>query len=151
MNWHRHPISHKKGTLPKQGTLSKGTFVKPRTHNYHRLQKDLSPPNAGLPKLLGKKVRGSNHLSHNQNPVLKWLTQNHVRICKGGRNYLWLGLSLTNLHLPGFDCVSFGCVFEGNLNGLWLPLVSPKKPTDTHSGKLWKSNESIHEHAQGRR
>ena len=41
-------------------------------------------------------------LSHNQNPVLKWLTQNHVRKHKGGRNYFLLGLSLTNLHLPGF-------------------------------------------------
>ena len=35
-------------------------------------------------------------VSHNQNPVLKWLTQNHVRKHKGGRNYVLLGLSLTN-------------------------------------------------------
>ena len=39
--------------------------------------------------------------SHNQNPVLKWSTQNHVKDLAGGRSYLWCGLSLTNLHLPG--------------------------------------------------
>ena len=32
--------------------------------------------------------------------------QNHVRKYKGGRSCFWLGLSLTNLHLPGFDCGS---------------------------------------------
>ena len=40
-------------------------------------------------------------LSHNQNTVLKWSTQNHVKNEEGGRSYLWLGLSLTNFHLPG--------------------------------------------------
>ena len=44
--------------------------------------------------------------SHNQNPVLKWSTQNHVKRKEGGRNYFGLGLPLTNLHLPGFDCGS---------------------------------------------
>ena len=39
------------------------------------------------------------HLSHNQNPVLKWSTQNHVKNSEG---YFWLGLPLTNLHLAGF-------------------------------------------------
>ena len=40
------------------------------------------------------------HLSHNQNPA-NWLTQNHVKY-EGGRNYLWLGLALSNLHCgPG--------------------------------------------------
>ena len=48
------------------------------------------------------------HLSHNQNPVLKWSTQNHVKNSEGGRSYFWLGLSLANLHLPGFDCGSYG-------------------------------------------
>ena len=39
-------------------------------------------------------------VSDNQNgSVLKWSTQNHVKNSEGGRNYLWLGLSLTNLHL----------------------------------------------------
>ena len=38
-------------------------------------------------------------MSHNQNPVLKRLTQNHVKKQEGGR-YLWLGLPLTRLHLP---------------------------------------------------
>ena len=42
------------------------------------------------------------HLSHNQNPVLKWSTQNNVKNEEGGRRgYLCLGLSLTNLHLRG--------------------------------------------------
>ena len=41
------------------------------------------------------------HLSHNQTPVLKWVTQNHVRKYEGGHNYLRLGLSLAN-PLPGF-------------------------------------------------
>ena len=38
-------------------------------------------------------------MSHNQNPVLKWSTQNHVN-SEGGYPQLWLGLSLANLHLP---------------------------------------------------
>ena len=41
-------------------------------------------------------------MSHNQHPVLKWSTQNHVKDLEGGRHLFWLGLSLTNLHLPGF-------------------------------------------------
>ena len=43
------------------------------------------------------------HLSYNQNSVLEWSTQNHAsRIKKADiRSYLWLGLALTNLHLPG--------------------------------------------------
>ena len=46
-----------------------------------------------------------NHMSHNQNPVLKW-TQTHVKNFQGGRSHLWL----TNLHLPvypGFHCGSY--------------------------------------------
>ena len=47
-------------------------------------------------------------VSHNQSPVLKWSTQNHAsRIKKADiRSYLWLGLSLTNLHLPGVSIVA---------------------------------------------
>ena len=43
-------------------------------------------------------------VSHNQNPVLEWSTQNNVKTQEGGHfhNYFWLGLPLTNLHLPGF-------------------------------------------------
>ena len=41
-------------------------------------------------------------MSRNQNLVLKWSTQNHVQDLEGGRSYLWLGLALTNLHLPRF-------------------------------------------------
>ena len=50
---------------------------------------------------------GHEHLSHNQNPVLKWLTQNHASgKYKGGRSCFWLGLSLANFHLsPGFEQV----------------------------------------------
>ena len=53
-------------------------------------------------------VLNHGHVSHNQNPVLQWSTQNHAaRINKADiRNYFWLGLPLTNLHLPGFDFVS---------------------------------------------
>ena len=40
-------------------------------------------------------------LSHDENLVFKWSTQKHVKIKEGGRSYLWLGLSLANLHLPG--------------------------------------------------
>ena len=57
--------------------------------------------------LPGGKVRKTWHLligyvlmSHNQSPVLKWSTQNHVKNQEGGRSYLWLGLSPTNLHQP---------------------------------------------------
>ena len=41
-------------------------------------------------------------MSHNQDPVLRWYTQNHAsRIKKADiRSYFWLGSSLTNLHLP---------------------------------------------------
>ena len=35
-------------------------------------------------------------VSYDQNPSAKMVHQNHVR------NYFWLGLSLANLHLPGF-------------------------------------------------
>ena len=47
---------------------------------------------------------GRVQVSHNQNLVHKWCTQaqNHVKSLEGGRSYLWLGSSLTNLHLPGF-------------------------------------------------
>ena len=48
------------------------------------------------------------HMSHKQNPVLKWSTQNHAsRIKKADlRSYFWLGLSL-NLHQsPGFEHVT---------------------------------------------
>ena len=43
------------------------------------------------------------HLSHAQNPVLKWSTQNHASRNKKAdiRNYFWR-LPLTNLHLPRF-------------------------------------------------
>ena len=44
-------------------------------------------------------------VSHNQNLVSKWSTQNHVKKSEGGRAYFWLGPPLTNLH-PGFDCGS---------------------------------------------
>ena len=37
------------------------------------------------------------------NPVLTWCTQNHVKNYEGGRSYLWLGLSLSGRHLPGFS------------------------------------------------
>ena len=55
-------------------------------------------------------------------PVVKWSTQNHAsRIKKADIcSYLWLGLSLTNLHLPRFDCGSGGptkgwlCFSEGS-------------------------------------
>ena len=40
-------------------------------------------------------------VSHNQNQVVKWSTQNHAKNSEGGRNYFWLGLPLANLHLPG--------------------------------------------------
>ena len=40
---------------------------------------------------------------------------------EGGRGYFWLGLPLTNLHLPGFDCGS-------SANSAW-PLASPEKPS----------------------
>ena len=52
------------------------------------------------------------HLSHNQNPAQKWLTQNHAKNWKGGRTHLWLGLSRSTLQLPGFDCDSL--VFFGS-------------------------------------
>ena len=41
------------------------------------------------------------HLSHNQNPVLKWSTQNHASGNKKPeiRSYVWLGSFLTKLHL----------------------------------------------------
>ena len=48
----------------------------------------------------------SAQMNHIQNPVLQWSTQNHVKKIEGGRSYLRLRLSLTNLHLPGFDCDS---------------------------------------------
>ena len=35
--------------------------------------------------------QGGNKMSHNENPVLKWSTQNHVKNCRGGRTHLWLG------------------------------------------------------------
>ena len=41
-------------------------------------------------------------LRHNQNQVSNWSIQNHVENREGSRNYFWLGLPLTNLHLPGF-------------------------------------------------
>ena len=41
-------------------------------------------------------------MSHTQNLVLKWSTQIDVRKLNGGRNYFWLGLLLTNLHVPRF-------------------------------------------------
>ena len=45
----------------------------------------------------------SKHESLAQNPVLKWSTQNHVRIQKADiHSYLWVGISLTTLHLPRF-------------------------------------------------
>ena len=44
-----------------------------------------------------------NNMSRNQNLVQKWSTQNHIKNLEGGRNYFWLGLPLTNLHLPGFS------------------------------------------------
>ena len=45
-----------------------------------------------------------NHLSHNKNSVFAWSTGNHASRTKKAdvSSYLWLGLSLTNLHLPGF-------------------------------------------------
>ena len=49
------------------------------------------------------------HVSHNQNSVLKWSeSQNHASGIKkaDSRSYLWLGLSLTNLHLPSLECGS---------------------------------------------
>ena len=48
------------------------------------------------------------HLSHNQNPVSKGLTQNHVRKYERGRNHLWLGLSLVTFTYPGVDYDSTG-------------------------------------------
>ena len=56
-------------------------------------------------------------VSHNQNPVFKWSTQNHAsRIKKGGfpQPFLARGLSLTNLHQsPSFDCGSLVGCFNG--------------------------------------
>ena len=46
----------------------------------------------------------------NQNLVLKWWT-------KAETSYFWLGLSLTNLHLPG-DCSSPGLFLKGALGGV---------------------------------
>ena len=50
------------------------------------------------------------HMSHNQNPVLNWSTQGHVKNLEGGRSYFWLGSSLTSFICPGFDCDSHVCV-----------------------------------------
>ena len=92
---------------------------------YQPTQADLwSPPSVSLPRCVGDHEGGPGGDSAKkfgahpwtpsscpkdlekgeslaQNPV-KWLTQNHVRKYQGGRNYLWLGLSLTNLRLPRF-------------------------------------------------
>ena len=56
-------------------------------------------------------------MSRHRNPVLKWLTQNHVRKLKGGHNYLWLGLSL-NLHLP--ESVLIVAHLDVCCKGKWL-------------------------------
>ena len=44
---------------------------------------------------------GSNHMSHNQNPVQKMVDPEPRKELRR-RPQLWLGSSLTNLHLPGF-------------------------------------------------
>ena len=47
-------------------------------------------------------------LSHNQNPVLKWSTQNHVRNQAGGYPQLFMvgDRPLLTFTCPGFDCGS---------------------------------------------
>ena len=50
-------------------------------------------------------MRAQPHMSDNQNLLLKWSTQNHARNYQkaAATIYLWLGLSLTKLHLPEFS------------------------------------------------
>ena len=61
-----------------------------------------SPPQWQGTTGCGARPRPVNQMSHNQNPVLKLPTHKNLRNSEGGRSYLWLGLSLTNLYLPGF-------------------------------------------------
>ena len=44
------------------------------------------------------------HMSHNQNPVSKWSTYNHVNNLEGGRSYLAVGqnpVPLINIKIGG--------------------------------------------------
>ena len=54
-------------------------------------------------------------MSHNQNPVLKWSTQNHASRIKQAdiRSYLRLGLSLTNLHPRVLTVAQMGMATRG--------------------------------------
>ena len=47
-------------------------------------------------------------MSQNQNPVLKWFTQNHVRTYKGSATTFGWDCPLLTFIYPGFDCVSGG-------------------------------------------
>ena len=71
----------------------------------------------------------------NQNPVLTWLTQNYVRKYKGGYPQLFMarGLSLTNLHLAGFNCGSF-------VLSSWTKNIGPVEKTSLNSQREPKTH-----------
>ena len=80
--------------IPGLPTWCEPDFVHPQYHQRGRQNENRH--------FRGPRFLRQTHMSHNQNLVLKWSTQNHAsRIKKAEfRNYFWLGLPLTNLHLP---------------------------------------------------
>ena len=77
----------------------------------HRPNQDHSPQKTtSLGGLQGNVDEREAHLSHNQNPVLKWSTQNHASSIKKAelRSYLWQGDCplLTLITYPGFEHVT---------------------------------------------
>ena len=89
------------GVCPQKDTFRKRNL----RHPAHMPTRVTWPPlggsqNNGFPAYL--KITPRDQLSHSQHPVVKWSTPSHVKNYEGGRSYFWLGLSLTDLHLPGF-------------------------------------------------
>ena len=89
-----------------------GGMLQPRLAGLVTSDSPVAAPGSFQPRKNKSHILGlsaSNHLptsfstseSLAQNPVVKWSTQNHVKNSDGGGNYFWLGLPLTNLHLPG--------------------------------------------------
>ena len=62
---------------------------------------------------------------------------------RGGRSYLWLGLSLTNLHLPGFSLwlMSTG---KSSETENWQPTVQREIPSDHSLSPKGKANRFDH-------
>ena len=74
------------------------------------------------------------HVSHNQNLVHKWCTQNHVKNKEGGSPQLFVarGSSLTHLHLPE-SVLIMAHVSKGATRFRWQALFRPRAPVSART------------------